>query len=263
MGEEAREAEGAVGDWQSAKSCVGETANVANWANVIDRGGGLWKAGSEVGKRRTAMEKNQPVTIVVGIMTAVAIVAGCFIGASVMPGQPLMAMLPILAVILVGLALIVSVNFLVFVPLVWIIAKLGGSRLTVVSDDSPCASNRSPLRHRAASLAVFVLDVAGLLLITFCTTSGVPRFRLIFDDLLEGRRLPLLTNAFMSVPGAAYVLLFSGLIIALIIKELYVANKTRTLIVNVAVFVAVALFFMVFVVAMFMPMVVTIGTIDG
>jgi hypothetical protein len=223
-------------------------------------------------------------TIVVGVMTAVGIVAGCFIGASVMPGQPLMGMLPVLVVILVGLALIVSVNYLIFVPLVWIIAKLGGFRQTaegagqtggcdgvqpphdakhMASDSSPCALNRLPLRHRASSVAVLVLDVAGLLLITFCTTYGVPRFRLIFDDLLEGRALPPLTNAFLSVPGAAYVLLFGGLIAALVLKELYVASKTRTLAVNVAVFVAAAFFFMVFIVAMFMPMVVTIGIIDG
>jgi len=189
------------------------------------------------------MEKNRPVAVVIGGLTAVGIVAGCFIGASVMPGQSLMFALITLAVILAGVAMIVAVNFLVFVPLVWIIARLGGSRLTVARDDSPCASDRSPLRHRAASLAVLVLDVAGLLLLTFCTTFGVPRFRLIFDDLLEGRCLPPLTNAFLSVPGAAYVLLFGGLIAALVFKELYVANKTRTLAVNVVVLVAAAFFF--------------------
>ena len=209
------------------------------------------------------MEKNRPVSIVIGVMTAVGIVAGCFIGASVMPGQPLMGMLVTLGVILAGLALIVAVNFLVFMPLVWIIAKLGGSRLTAARDDSPCASTRSPIRHRVASVAVLVLDVAGLLLIAFCTTFGVPRFRLIFDDLLEGRCLPPLTKAFMSVPGAAYVLLFGGLIVALILKELYDANKTRTLAVNVVVFLAAAFFFIAFTFAMVMPMVVTIGTIGG
>ena len=207
------------------------------------------------------MEKNRPVAFVIGGMTAVGIVAGCFICASVMPGQSLVFTLFILAVTLAGLAMIVAVNFLVFVPLVWIIAKLGGSRLAVASDDSSCASNRSPLRHRAASLAVLVLDVAGLLLLTFCATFGVSRFRLIFDDLLEGRRLPPLTNAFLSVPGAAYVLLFGGLIAALVIKELYVANKTRTLAANVAVLAAAALFFMAFIVAMFRAMCLISGTI--
>ena len=207
------------------------------------------------------MEKNRPVAVVIGGLTAVGIVAGCFIGASVMPGQSLMFALLTLAVILAGVAMIVAVNFLVFIPLVWIIARLGGSQLTVARDDSPCASDRSPLRHRAASLAVLVLDVAGLLLLTFCTTFGVPRFRLIFNDLLEGRCLPPLTNAFMSVPGAAYVLLFGGLIAALVFKELYVANKTRTLAVNVVVFVAAAFFYIAFALAMVMPMVVTIGTI--
>jgi len=209
------------------------------------------------------MEKNRPVALVIGGMTAVCIVAGCFICASAMPGQSLVFTLFILAVTLVGLAMIVAVNFLVFVPLVWIIAKLGGSRLTVASDDSPCALNRPHLRHRAASAAVLVLDVAGLLLLTFCTTFGVVRFRFIFDDLLEGRRLPPLTNAFLAVPGAAYVVLFGGLIAALVFKELYVANKTRTLAVNVIVFIAAALFFMAFIIAMFMAMCPIVGTIVG
>ena len=105
------------------------------------------------------------------------------------------------------------------------------------------------------------MDLAGLLLLVFCTTFGAARFSRMFDDLLEGRPLPPLTNAFLAVPGAVYVLLFNGLMVALVVKEFYVANRTRTLVVNVAVFLAVALFFMAFVVAMFMPMVVTIGTV--
>ena len=49
-------------------------------------------------------------------------------------------------------------------------------------------------------------------------------------------------------------------IVALVHKELSVANKTRTLAVNVVVFVAAALFFMAFIVAMFLPMCPIIGT---
>ena len=228
------------------------------------------------------MEKNRPVTIVIGGLTAVGIVAGFFISASVMPGQSLMITLITLAVILAGLAMIVAVNFLVFVPLVWLIAKLGGTGTKaedarggsgydagqhlsdserVANEGSSGVLKTSPLRHHTASVAMLVLDVAGLLWLTFCTTFGVARFHRIFDDLMEGRGLPAMTNFFLSVPRFAYVVLFVGLIATLLYKELHVANKTRTLIVNIAVLVASALFCMAFVVAMVTPMFSIIGTI--
>ena len=58
------------------------------------------------------MEKNRPVTIVVGGMTAVGIVAGCLICVSVMPNQPLLVTLLTLAVILAGNYIFIAGFFL-------------------------------------------------------------------------------------------------------------------------------------------------------
>jgi len=124
-----------------------------------------------------------------------------------------------------------------------------------MTDASPAISTR----HRTASLIMLCLDVVGLLVLLFGFTIVVNKFRLIFDDLCEGRSLPALTRFFLSIPNAVSVVFFAGAIVGLVYKESHVTNKTWTLIINNVVFVAAVIVFLALVIAMFLPLVGDIG----
>ena len=117
-------------------------------------------------------------------------------------------------------------------------------------------------RFRTASLIVLTLDILGLLGLLYGFTVITHKFRHIFAELLEGRSLPALTQLVLSIPVTASAVFFMGAMAALIYKELSVANKTATLLVNCAVFVLNLLLFMVLVLALFGPLVVIIGSLQ-
>ena len=116
-------------------------------------------------------------------------------------------------------------------------------------------------RHRTASLVMLSLDVVALLVLLFCFTFVMNRFRLIFDDLCEGRSLPTLTCFFLSIPTPVSVVVLIGAIVGLVYKESYVTNKTTTLIVNNLVFAVAVIVFLVLSIAMFLPLETFIGEI--
>ena len=121
------------------------------------------------------------------------------------------------------------------------------------------ASQAISTRHRTASLIMLGLDVVALLVLIFGFTIVVNKFRLIFDDLCEGRSLPALTRFFLSIPNAVSVVFFAGAIVGLVYKESHVTNKTWTLTINNVVFAAAFIVLLALCIAMFLPLVGDIG----
>jgi hypothetical protein len=120
-----------------------------------------------------------------------------------------------------------------------------------VTTDSPTVRPR----HRTASLVVLGVDVIGLLFLLYCTTVAETKFRQIYDELLAREPLPVLTALVLSVPQPVYVLVLMAVLAGLIYKESRITNRTRTLVLNLAVLVVGVALFMVFVVAMFLPLI--------
>ena len=112
-------------------------------------------------------------------------------------------------------------------------------------------------------MVFLVLDMIGLLWLLYCFTYVTGKFRMIFDDLLEGKGLPALTQLVLSIPRTMSVLFFVGAIAALIYKESRITNKTRTLVMNIVVLIAGIVLFMVLVVGLFMPLIGIGGGLHG
>ena len=117
-------------------------------------------------------------------------------------------------------------------------------------------------RHQTASLIILILDVIGLLGLLYCTTVVASKFREIFNDLLEGRSLPTLTQILLSIPGPIYLLCIVAAIAGLVWKESHINDKSLTLMMNVVVLVAVVVLFVVLVVALFSPLIIIIGSLQ-
>ena len=63
----------------------------------------------------------------------------------------------------------------------------------------------------------------------------------------------------LSIPGRVAIIIFGGTIGALIYKELRSSNKTRNLNINATVLAVIVILFMVFIIAMFMPLTANIS----
>ena len=113
-----------------------------------------------------------------------------------------------------------------------------------------------PVWHRTASVVWLTIDVLGLLWLLYCVTIVAGKFRQVFDDLLEGRALPALTRAVLSVPPIVSIVFSLGAIAALIYKEVRIGSKTQTLVINATVFAVAVFLFLVLVVALFQPLTV-------
>jgi len=112
-------------------------------------------------------------------------------------------------------------------------------------------------RRRTTSHILLVVDVFGLLLLLYCTTIVTPKFRHIFNELLEGQTLPVLTQCFLSLSRTVSVVLFVGAIGALLYKESRISGEKTKLVINETVCAAIVILFIVFVAAMFMPLTVS------
>ena len=117
-------------------------------------------------------------------------------------------------------------------------------------------------RHKMASLIILVLDAIGLVGLLYCTTVVASKFRQIFDDLLEGRNLPVLTHVLLSIPGPVYVLCIVGAIAGLVWKEQRISDKRQTLIMNIVALITVIVLFVVLVIALFNPLSIILETLQ-
>lgn len=179
----------------------------------------------------------------------------CLVGGSLLLGFPFWGIMglgfgwPHPNWLMVGVGIFLVGSILVGTTLRWA-ARLRSSGEDV-TEESPNISRR----HRINSLFLLTVDVVGLLFLLYCTTIVVTRFRLIFDDLLQGNGLPALTHLILSIPRSLYVIFFVGVIAALIYKELRISNKTRSLVINLLAFAAAVFLYIVLVVAFFLPMI--------
>ena len=102
------------------------------------------------------------------------------------------------------------------------------------------------------------MDVIGFIVLAVLTLSTKVKFGHIFTDLLGATPLPKTTMLFISIPSAVYLLLFAGLIIALVVKEKYILNRPLKFAVNTFVFVGGLAYLSVYVIAMFLPLLLII-----
>ncbi len=116
-------------------------------------------------------------------------------------------------------------------------------------------------RHQTVSLIMLMLDVIGLVGLLYCTTVVLSKFRQIFDDLLDGKGLPTLTQVLLSIPAPIYILCIVAAIAGLVCKESRIKDKSQTLIVNVVALITLFVLFVVLLVALFIPLITTIGSL--
>ena len=111
-----------------------------------------------------------------------------------------------------------------------------------------------------ASMVVLILDVIGCIVLAAMTLRTTAKFKAIFADL--GVQLPQITQVLVSLPAALYVVIFLGLIIALVVKEKVMRNKPLAFTLNVVVLIGGIAYLAVYVAAMFLPMMQMIQTME-
>jgi hypothetical protein len=111
------------------------------------------------------------------------------------------------------------------------------------------------------SRVVLIVDLIGTMLLAVMTLRTAPKFKAIFTDLFGTAPLPRITEFFVSIPFTGYLILFSGVMIALVLKEIAIRNKVWAFTINMALLLAGILYFVFYVAAMFLPLLVTIGAL--
>ena len=103
-----------------------------------------------------------------------------------------------------------------------------------------------------ASVIVLVIDVLGLTLLAITTTVTRIMIAQIYQDM--GPTLPRLTQAFLSTPSTVYIGLFGVVFAGLLAKEIIMQRKKTTVVINLIGLAAGAGFWLLFVMAIFAPM---------
>ena len=111
-----------------------------------------------------------------------------------------------------------------------------------------------------ASMVVLILDMIGCIVLAAITLNTSAKFKAIFADL--GVQLPQITQVLVSLPAALYMVIFLGLIIALVLKEKVMRSKLMAFTVNLGVLVGGIAYLAVYVAAMFFPIVQHIQAIE-
>lgn len=107
-------------------------------------------------------------------------------------------------------------------------------------------------RWTIASMVVLILDVFGYIVLAAITLLNTGKFNSIFVDM--GVQLPQITQVLVSLPSALYVLIFLGLIIALVLKEKVIRRKPLAFTLNVMALIGGIAFFAIYMLAMFLPL---------
>lgn len=103
-----------------------------------------------------------------------------------------------------------------------------------------------------ASMVVLVIDVLGLTLLAITTAATRIKIAEIYQDI--GATLPRLTQAFLTPPSTVYVGLFGVVVAGLLAKEIFMQRKKTTFTINLIGLAAGAGFCLLFVVAIFAPL---------
>jgi len=103
-----------------------------------------------------------------------------------------------------------------------------------------------------ASMVVLVIDVLGLTFMAITTAATRIKIAEIYQDM--GASLPRLTQAFLTPPSTVYFGIFGGVVAGLLAKEIIMQGNKTTFTINLIGLVAGAGFWLLFVIAIFAPM---------
>lgn len=104
-----------------------------------------------------------------------------------------------------------------------------------------------------ASLALLILDVIGVFVLTTATFYVSAKFQAIFKEL--NVQLPQATQLFLSIPSTVYLIIFFSVVLALIVKEIALKRKPVTFAINMAALVIVIMYCVLYVTALFLPLI--------
>ena len=113
-----------------------------------------------------------------------------------------------------------------------------------------------------ASMVVLCVDLIGAFLLAVMTLGTVSKFTVIFRELLGTVPLPLATQFFVSISWTGYLIIFLGVMMALVVKESVLRNKAWAFAINMAMLIAGILYFVFYMAAMFLPLMRIINNIS-
>jgi len=119
---------------------------------------------------------------------------------------------------------------------------------------------RKQLGWTIASLVVLILDVIGLFVLTTITLYTSARFEVIFKEL--NVPLPQITQLFLSIPAMFYLIIFSGVLLALILKEIAIKSKPLAFAINMVALVIGIAYCLLYVTALFLPLMQIIQSME-
>lgn len=111
-----------------------------------------------------------------------------------------------------------------------------------------------------ASMVVLIIDAIGGFVLTTATLYISARFYAIFKEL--NVQLPQITQFFLSIPTTMYLIIFSGVILALILKEIAIKSKPLTFAINMAALVVGVAYCFLYVTALFLPLMQIIQSME-
>jgi hypothetical protein len=103
-----------------------------------------------------------------------------------------------------------------------------------------------------ASLALLILDAIGGFVLTTATLYISAKSEVIFKEL--NVQLPQITQLFLSIPATVYLTIFSGVILALVLKEIAIKSKPVTFAINMAALVIGVTYCVLYMTALFLPL---------
>jgi hypothetical protein len=117
-------------------------------------------------------------------------------------------------------------------------------------------NEKSPRKKAIADVSLVVLAFAIFIILivaaTIIYTKG--KFTGVLTEMIAGE-LPIITKLFvLSISSVTYGIFFALLVLVLVLKELFLRNKTVALVVNIATGTAAIVLMPVYMVAVFLPM---------
>lgn len=110
------------------------------------------------------------------------------------------------------------------------------------------------------SMVVLILDVIGGFVLTTATLYISDKFLAIFKEL--NVPLPQITQLFLSIPTTVYLIIFFGVILALILKEIAIKSKPLTFSINMVALVIGVAYCFLYVIALFLPLIQIIQSVE-
>lgn len=116
-------------------------------------------------------------------------------------------------------------------------------------------NDKESTQHRGwviASMTILIMDVIGFMILAAMTMKTQAPCAKLFNEL--GVALPKVTMFLVSIPLSGYLVFFTGLVVALLIKEQCIKSKPRTFAVNMCVAVGGFAYLSAYVLSMVVPL---------